>query len=116
MSPGLSDIQEAASFFSCSGCLLFGLCCCQLCVCVCVCVCVGGGWRERECEILMGKDRKREGEDRETESIWEERMRKRSLTWLWLFNKTPTLEGQSHGKPFQSFWFLPINFQTLWLL
>jgi len=67
---------------------------------------------------MLGKDREREREktDRETESIWDERMRKRSLTWLWLFNKTPTLEGQSHGKPFQSFWFLPINFQTLWLL
>lgn len=112
VSPGLSDIQEAASVFSCSGCLLSGLCCCQLCVSVCV--------RERERKNVRywweKIEREREKTDRETESIWDERMRKRSLTWLWLFNKTPTLEGQSHGKPFQSFWFLPINFQTLWLL
>ena len=78
------------------------------------CVCV---WERENVRYCWEKiEREREKTDRETESIWDERMRKRSLTWLWLFNKTPTLEGHSHGKPFQSFWFLPINFQTLWLL
>lgn len=40
------------------------------------------------------------------------RERQREEIGLSLFKQAPTLENQSQGKPFKSFWFLLINFQT----